>query len=505
MARNSAPRVAVVGGGIAGLVAAWELAQHGVEVHLYERDEVLGGRIHSAEILGEHYDVGAEAFATRGGGVEQLLSELGLADEIERPADLKSWIVHPDLAAPLPPTGMLGIPVSPLKAEARRILGWAGAARAAMEPWLPRQYGGRAENIADLVRTRFGSRVLTRLVAPVVRGVYSSGPAHLPVTAVPGLAKTLQTSRSLTEAARKQHESVQAAGPAVAGLRGGMGTLISELMRQLQHRNVTIHWQEAVTEIVETTEGLRLHAECAAEPGEAVKPLIVSAAVVTVPGVRVELAATEPAAQGGDGGLGDGGDVRDVKAQPASATVEVVALLIDAPSLGAFPRGTGALVAAEAHEADQQIRAKALTHSSAKWRWLAEKLPHDRHLIRLSYGEHGTAPGEPRFAPTTALNDGDARRLACRDASRILGIEIRETQVVGFARKRHTLPPRGASANTFPASSGVFAAGEWSSGTGLASVIPAARAAARDCRAHLFRELNDDTTRYAATTEEASA
>ena len=42
---GSAPRVAVVGGGIAGIAAAVALAERGVHVHLLEREQQLGGRL----------------------------------------------------------------------------------------------------------------------------------------------------------------------------------------------------------------------------------------------------------------------------------------------------------------------------------------------------------------------------------------------------------------------------------------------------------------------------
>ena len=83
--------------------------------------------------------------------------------------------------------------------------------------------------------------------------------------------------------------------------------------------------------------------------------------------------------------------------------------------LDAAPRGTGLLVAPGA----PGIRAKALTHASAKWAWLAEKAGPHRHVLRLSYND----------APAHGLED-----VARTDAERLLGVPIAAAQVAGFAR-----------------------------------------------------------------------
>ena len=76
------PGVIVVGGGIAGLVAARELAIGGCEVTLLEASDALGGRVARHTVAGIDLDAGAESFATRGGTVAAFVDELGLADAI---------------------------------------------------------------------------------------------------------------------------------------------------------------------------------------------------------------------------------------------------------------------------------------------------------------------------------------------------------------------------------------------------------------------------------------
>ena len=74
------PHVAVVGGGIAGLVAAWDLVGAGCRVTLHEAGERFGGALASHRLGGVVLDSGADAYATRSAAVPQLLEELGLVE-----------------------------------------------------------------------------------------------------------------------------------------------------------------------------------------------------------------------------------------------------------------------------------------------------------------------------------------------------------------------------------------------------------------------------------------
>ena len=63
--------VVVIGGGVAGLVAALECAKVGLQVTVLERREELGGCVGRIELDGLTLDSGAESFATRGGAVAE--------------------------------------------------------------------------------------------------------------------------------------------------------------------------------------------------------------------------------------------------------------------------------------------------------------------------------------------------------------------------------------------------------------------------------------------------
>lgn len=442
--------VAVVGGGIAGLVAARDLALAGLSVDLFEESDRLGGRIASCELDGARFDIGAEAFATRGGSVERLVAELGLAERIVRPAPLGSWLVSTGGAAtPLPPAGTLGIPAAPLGAESRAAIGLGGALRAALEPLLPRRTGRGAGSLGALVRARLGSRVLDRLVRPVCLGVYAADPDSLPPGAVPGLAAAFERRGSLLTAARELRANASSAGGAVASLRGGITALVAALEADVDRLGVRVHRGAAILRAEFVAGAWRLfgHADAPLRDADAL--------LLAVPEERARAII----------GLAPAGR--------AAHPVEVVAVAIDDPRLDEAPRGTGALVPrAEGPADDGGIRAKALTHVTAKWPDRAAGLPAGRHVLRLSYGRAGAAP------ETGGLDDAAVLRLALADASRILGVPLDPGAVRGTARHRWRMPaPAGEAADRgFPG--GIEVAGDWVHGSGLASVVPGARAAA---------------------------
>ena len=494
MGRDRGPDVAVVGGGISGLVAARELARAGASVVLLEADDRLGGRIRAESLAGVRVDVGADSFATRGGGVASLLGELGLAEEIRSPEPLGAWAVLPGdadgpsrraaRAAPpsrraravrLPGAGALGIPAAPLSQAGRRALGTVGALRAAIEPMLPRSVGRDAATLAELVRSRLGARVLDRLVRPVALGVYSADPRHISITdphsmnpAVRQLLEALASRGSLIAAATAVRDGAASAGAAAAGLRDGMISLVKALVAELERLGVELRTRSVAESLQPVGPGWRVSAsrprratgDRGAEngAGDDVREIIeVGAVILAVP----EHAAVPL--------LASCVDDRAVAPRPAPEQVEIVALAIHAPALDDAPRGTGALVPHES-EVTAPIRAKALTHVTAKWPDRARERAPGLHVLRLSYGRTGTPP------ETAALGDAAVRELALRDASLILGVELRPEDVRDCIRREWRMGRLGAAPPSPPP--GIHLAGDCVHGVGLASVVPGARAAA---------------------------
>jgi oxygen-dependent protoporphyrinogen oxidase len=475
--------VLVIGGGVAGLVAARECAHLGLSVLVLEAADAVGGAVGSHQVAGLTLDSGAESFAVRGNTVAEFLAALGLTGEIIEPNPAGAWL-HlpanraggPPVTVPLPAAGVLGIPGSPLATDVRRAIGWSGALRAYVDRLMPVLTIGREHSLGALVEKRMGRKVLDRLVSPVAGGVYATDARDLEVDVVaPGLNKAITTVGSLSGAVSALRTAAPA-GSAVRGLTGGMHRLVAALVADLERFDVDIRPATRVTGFrpvdAEDPAGTGPTRSWLVDLAPAADAIDDAAAPRTLEARHVILAVPAAPALALLAPLGP--DFAAVAALdwPAQAGVELATLVLDAPDLDAHPRGTGVLVAQDT----PGVTAKALTHATAKWSWLAAATQPGRHVVRLSFGRAG-AP-----VPTLQLSDDELLNLAVRDAAAILGVDLSVDQVRGFAR---TLWSDGLSPATIGAPErirrvrevvgrmpGLDVTGGWLSGTGLASVIP---------------------------------
>ncbi|WP_341977191.1 FAD-dependent oxidoreductase [Microbacterium sp. LWO13-1.2] len=481
-ARAAATRVVVIGGGIGGLIAARECVKVGMRVTVLEAADALGGAIRRTDLDGVRVDIGAESFATRGGHVRGLLTELGLADRIVAPAAGGAWLAGiPGVgAAPLPVGGILGIPANPFQDDVRRIIGWSGAWRAYLDRVRPPLTIGHQHSLGRLVSSRMGTKVRDRLVAPVTTGVYSASPEDVDVdVAAPGLNAALTRAGSLAGAVQVLRDegaarAAKAPGAAVEGIEGGMSVLVDALEAELLRLGGVVRTKVHARSLSRAGEAWLVAADVEPddtadvatddELAEAVAPTeeIEADAVILATDEAVARLLLDPLVPG----------LAASAAASSAPEIEIVTLLLDAPALDAAPRGTGVLTVPGSHTA------KALTHSTAKWGWLREAAG-ARHLVRVSFG----AQGEP---PTTAtLDDEAAAVLALSEASALLGVTIPRTALVAAHRSRFVQSQpasiigvgerRAAARAAVRAVPGLAVVGAWVAGTGLAQVIPDAK------------------------------
>jgi len=390
-------RVTVVGGGVAGLVVARRIALRGHPVDIIEATDRLGGTVAHRRLGGIDLDAGAESFAKRGGHVAALAVELGLGDDIVEPASAGAWLQPASgPAVPLPATGILGIPGTPLAADVIAVIGMRNALRAQLDAVIPSLWSRKSESLGQLVRRRMGRGLFERLVDPVVRGVQSTPADEYPIDRVPGLRAALAKEGSLAAAVRLLHDSAPP-GSNVAGIRGGVNRLVTELIADLESLEVGFEFGRRVASLDELD----------------------GAVVLATP-------------------LAGGG-----------REIVLATLVVESAQLDAAPRGSGVLVA----DGASGVRARALTHATAKWAWLRERAD-GRHVLRLSYDV------EPENLETTARADAETL------------LEARFDDIVDFGRTAWWRPAPAV------APPGVVMVGEAVSGTGLASVVRQAEDAA---------------------------
>ena len=241
---NTRPHVVIVGGGVAGLAAAFFLRDEAVRVTVLEGSPRLGGKLSVSEIAGVAVDEGAEALlVTRPEGTG-LIAQAGLGGERVEPGTTSSAIWTLGALRPLPRRQFMGVPSDLAELATSGVLTGDGVARASQDLLLPPTTRDGDVPVAGYVGARFGAEVVDRLVDPLLGGVYAGRSADLSFDAtMPALSAASRRYRSLAEAARSllpaavgDREDGPAAGTRSGGsvfttLAGGLGVLPSYLAK----------------------------------------------------------------------------------------------------------------------------------------------------------------------------------------------------------------------------------------------------------------------------------
>lgn len=391
-------RVAVVGGGISGLAAAHRLRTllgPGARIDVLEQRDRVGGVLHTVDLAGAAFDVGAEAFLARRPEVPALLAELGLTDALVHPTGAAASVRAAGRTGPLPPGTLMGVPTSAARLDG--LLSAAGLAAVTAEPELPLAWerGGDVA-LGGLLRARFGDEIADRLADPLLGGVYAGRVDALGLRAtVPTLATALDAGAASLTAAADTATRVHPArdsrpgGPVFGAVRGGYRVLLDALVAA---SGADVRLRTTVRELQRREGGWRL----VLGPTTAPEALDVDAVVLAVPAPAAArlLAGVAPAAARAAG-------------EVELASSVVVALAFRAADAASLPPTSGVLVAA-----DEPLSVKAFTHSSNKWAHLAEG-----GLVRLraSLGRFGEAA-------TLQVDDAELVARARADLGALTGI-----------------------------------------------------------------------------------
>lgn len=251
--------IAIVGGGISGLAAAWELSgDPDVNLTIYEAADRLGGKISSSVFAGRPVDEGPDAFLRRVPDALRLCEEIGL-DNLVSPAHGTACIWLDEVLHPLPTGLVLGVPARFDALEASRVLTPWGLARAKVEPELD---GGPLvgdSSIGEVIRQRYGNEVADRLVGPLLGGISAGNIDTMSIDAcVPQLANAAHGSTSISVALESALPAPTAAPePVFAAPANGMTELIDRLALILAERGVTVRTGTPI-DVLPTADGVVL-------------------------------------------------------------------------------------------------------------------------------------------------------------------------------------------------------------------------------------------------------
>lgn len=245
------PHFAVVGAGIAGLSAAWQLSGHG-EVTVYDPGPP-GGKLVTATFGGRRVDLGPDALLTRVSEGMALCDEVGLGDDLVAPAARRALLWSGDGLSPLPEGLVLGVPRRLASLRESSAISSRGVLRAALDLVLPRAGGGDVA-VYDLVARRLGPEVADRLVDPLVSSIHAGRSRELSAQATtPQLFAAAQGSRSLMRALRAAPAGPP--GPVFLAPREGIASLAEALVRRLSERDVAFR-RVRVDQVRAGTDGL---------------------------------------------------------------------------------------------------------------------------------------------------------------------------------------------------------------------------------------------------------
>src|SRR5436309_7945128 len=230
-------RVAVVGGGVAGLAAAHRLVERGVrEVVLLEAGDRLGGSIATERRDGFTIEAGADSFLTEKPWAAELCQRLGVPLVGTREGERRTYVVHDGRIEPLPEGFMLLAPTNLRALAASPLFSWRGKLRMALDLVLPRRSGEQDESLGAFVRRRFGREALERVAEPLLGGIYTGDVEQLSLAAtMPRFRELEERKRSLILGLRAT-SATRAAGARYALFAApadGMGMLVAHLARRL--------------------------------------------------------------------------------------------------------------------------------------------------------------------------------------------------------------------------------------------------------------------------------
>jgi len=258
-------KVAIVGGGIAGLAAAHVLAKRGIAFRLFEAAPTFGGVIRSERRDGFLMEGGPDAMLAQKPEGLALCAELGLTDRLvpTNPQQRAVFVLLKGRLHPLPEGMMLAVPTRILPFLTSGLFSWPGKLRMGLDLVIPARRETGDESIARFLRRRFGQEAVARLGEPLLAGIHSGDPERLSMEATfPRFVDLEQRHgsliRGLWSAPRKETPGAPPAS-AFLSLQGGLGDLVAALVGRLPPEGLRSGC--AVRSIVKTEKGFTLGVE----------------------------------------------------------------------------------------------------------------------------------------------------------------------------------------------------------------------------------------------------
>ena len=222
----------VIGAGVSGLSAAWELKKRGLEVIVLEKNANVGGVVSTFSENGYKAESGTNSVMVTSQKLLDFINEVGLESkmEVSKPVAKKRFFAR--YSKPR------AVPMNPISLLFTRLFSFFGKIRIFCEPFVKKHNPDSEPSIAEFVEKRFGRDVLDYAINPFMAGVYGGDPKKLSIKyAFAPFWNLEQKYGSVIKGAIKSMKEKRATGnifkPKMISFKDGMATLISKLSGDL--------------------------------------------------------------------------------------------------------------------------------------------------------------------------------------------------------------------------------------------------------------------------------
>ena len=409
--------IAIIGGGLTGLAAAFYLQrkieeeQLPYQVVLIESSDRLGGKMQTVVRDGFVIERGPDSFLARKKSMSQLAKDVGMQEAIVPNSTGQSYILIDDQLLPIPGGAVMGIPTEISPFIKSRLFTPFGKARAAMDLVLPRSKETGDQPLGPFLRRRLGDEVVENLVEPLMSGIYAGDLDQLSILSTfPDMLETEQKHRSLILGTKKNRARKAAPQTGKADHRIGMfrtfekglqsliDAIEAKLPSEMVRKNLSV---ESVTKkdkgyMIELSDGGFMQAAA----------IIVTTPHQAIPRLFPDYSIFEP-----------------FKKMP-STSVATVSLAFDEHAVKQDINGTGFVVSR-----NSPCRITACTWTHKKW---AHSAPKGKALLRCYVGR----PGDEGIVD---LSDEEIVQIVLRDLKQIMKI-TGEPQFYVVSRWREAMP-----------------------------------------------------------------
>jgi len=245
--------IAIIGGGLAGLATAYQLACDGIDFTLFEASSRLGGIVETVSQDGFIIECGPDSWVTEKPAARELAIELGLEDQIVPSNDQwrRTYVLQGRELVPIPDGMRMMVPSKWGPLLESPLFSWQARLAYLREPKRGEELKATApahdESVASFVRRHFGDEVTRTIAGPLLAAVFGGDVEQLSVRAVmPGFVRMEAEQGSLVNAI--QQLSQQTPQPIFTTLRSGLGTLIEAMVNKLppgslRLRQPVLHFQ----------------------------------------------------------------------------------------------------------------------------------------------------------------------------------------------------------------------------------------------------------------------